>query len=89
MRKIHARPDGQGRPLCVVLAEKGYDDEARTALPMKGLLPVMPSKSNRRESIACDFKVYQDRNRIERMLIASSRSATSYLGLLILVLVKL
>ncbi|MES6426782.1 IS5 family transposase, partial [Cutibacterium acnes] len=124
--KIHARSDGQGRPLGFVLtggeasdykaaaalielpvakprmmlADKGYDgDEVRTALLMKGVLPVIPPKSNRRETIACDFKAYKDRNRIERMFnrikqfrrIATryDKTAASYLGFLALASVKL
>ncbi len=124
--KIHARSDGQGRPLGFVLtggeasdykaaaalielpvskprmmlADKGYDgDEVRTALLMKGILPVIPPKSNRRETIACDFKAYKDRNRIERMFnrikqfrrIATryDKAAASYLGFLALASVKL
>ena len=34
---------------------------------MRGILPNIPPKSNRREPIACDFRRYRDRNRIERM----------------------
>ena len=91
--KIHARSDGQGRPLGFILtggetsdykaveglihmpvknprlmlADKGYDsDDIRAALLMKGILPVIPPKSNRREPIACDFRAYKDLNRIER-----------------------
>ena len=92
--KIHARADGQGRPLGFILtggeasdykavegliqlpiknprlmlADKGYDsDDVRAALLMKGIVPVIPPKSNRRDPIACDFRAYKDRNRVERM----------------------
>jgi hypothetical protein len=34
----------------------------------RGILPVIPPRSNRREPIPCDFHRYRDRNRIERML---------------------
>ena len=52
----------------VMLADKGYDgDEVRTSLLMKGILPVIPPKANRKQSIECDFDLYRDRNRIERM----------------------
>jgi len=124
--KIHARSDGQGRPLGFVptggeasdytaveglielpvktpklmLADKGYDsDEIRAALLMKGILPVIPPESNRREPIACDFRAYKDRNRVERMFnrikqvrrIATryDKTATSYLGFSALASVKL
>jgi transposase len=66
----------------MMLADKGYDgDEVRTALLMKGILPVIPPKANRKEQIACDFRAYKDRNRIERMfnrLKQARRIATRY-----------
>lgn len=34
---------------------------------MRGILPIIPPKSNRWEKISCDFRRYKDRNRIERM----------------------
>ncbi|MBG6229937.1 transposase [Labrenzia sp. EL_208] len=50
------------------LADKGYDGEVvRQSLLLVGISPVIPPKSNRRESIPCDFRAYKDRNRIERM----------------------
>jgi transposase len=124
--KIHARADGQGRPLGFVLtggeasdynalnplllmpvanphlmlADKGYDgDSARAALLMKGIVPVIPPKSNRRSPAHCDFKAYKDRNRIERMFnrlkqfrrIATryDKSAKSFLGFLCLAAAKI
>ena len=105
---MHARADGQGRPLGFVvtggeasdytavpqllalpvdrpkamLADKGYDgDDVRAALLMKGILPVIPPKANRKEPAACDFTRYKDRNRIERMfnkLKQFRRIATRY-----------
>ena len=89
--KIHARADGQGRPLGFVLtggeasdykavddlialpvaksrlmlADKGYDsDDVRASLLLKGILPVIPPKANRKEAIACDYRAYKDRNRV-------------------------
>ncbi len=84
----------------LMLADKGYDsDDVRAALLMKGILPVIPPKSNRREPIACDFRAYKDRNRVERMFnrikqfrrIATryDKTATSYMGFLALASVKL
>nr|WP_283404701.1 IS5 family transposase [Roseibium denhamense] len=91
---MHARTDGQGRPLGFVLtggeisdysavpallempcrkprlflADKGYDGDAvRQSLLLVGISPVIPPKSNRKEPISCDFRAYEDRNRIERM----------------------
>ena len=52
----------------LMLADKGYDsDDVRASLLLKGILPVIPPKANRREAIACDFRAYKDRNRVERM----------------------
>ena len=66
----------------MMLADKGYDgDEVRTALLLRGILPVIPPKTNRKEPIACDFRAYKDRNRIERMfnrLKQARRIATRY-----------
>jgi transposase len=65
-----------------MLADKGYDsDEVRSALLLRGILPVIPPKANRKEQIACDFRAYKDRNRIERMfnkLKQFRRIATRY-----------
>ena len=65
-----------------MLADKGYDgDEVRTALLLRGILPVIPSKANRKKPVACDFRAYKDRNRIERMfnrLKQARRIATRY-----------
>ena len=83
-----------------MLADKGYDsDDVRAALLMKGIVPVIPPKSNRRDPIACDFRAYKDRNRVERMFnrikqfrrIATryDKTAISYMGFLALASVKL
>jgi transposase len=65
-----------------MLADKGYDsDDVRSALLLKGILPVIPPRSNRRQVIECDFLAYKDRNRIERMfnrLKQFRRIATRY-----------
>ena len=60
-----------------LLADKGYDGDAvRANLLMRGILPIIPPKANRREPIVCDFRRYRDRNRIERMFgHAAERSA--------------
>ncbi len=65
-----------------MLGDKGYDsDEVRASLLLKGILPMIPPRSNRNEAIACDFSAYKDRNRIERLfnrLKQSRRIATRY-----------
>ncbi len=49
-------------------ADKGYDgDEVRQGLLLRGILPIIPPCSNRKEAISCDFRRYKDRNRVERM----------------------
>ena len=51
-----------------MLADKGYDsDDVRSALLVQGILPVIPPRTNRKQSIDCDFVAYRDRNRVERM----------------------
>jgi transposase len=83
-----------------MLADKGYDgDDVRASLLMKGILPIIPPKANRKQPIACDFKRYRDRNQIERMFnrlkqfrrIATryDKTAKSYLGFLCLAAAKL
>jgi transposase len=83
-----------------MLADKGYDgDDVRASLLMKGILPIIPPKANRKQPIACDFKRYRDRNQIERMFnrlkqfrrIATryDKTAKSYLGFLCLAATKL
>lgn len=83
-----------------MLADKGYDsDDVRSSLLIKGIVPVIPPKANRKQPIACDFRAYKDRNRIERMFnklkqfrrIATryDKTALSFLGFLALAAAKL
>lgn len=83
-----------------MLADKGYDsDDVRANLLLKGIVPVIPPKANRKEQIACDFRAYKDRNRVERMFnklkqfrrIATryDKTALSFLGFLALAAAKL
>jgi len=51
-----------------MLADKGFDsDDVRSSLLLKGVGPVIPRKTNRKDPPACDFKADEDRNQIERM----------------------
>ena len=88
-----------GKPK-LMLADKGYDsDDVRSSLLLKGILPVIPPKANRKDHIACDFRAYKDRNRVERMFnrlkqfrrIATryDKTAVSFLGFLALAAAKL
>jgi transposase len=65
-----------------MLADKGYDgDDVRQNLLIHGILPVIPSRANRREPIPHDVESYKDRNRVERMfnrLKQFRRIATRY-----------
>nr|WP_245484568.1 IS5 family transposase [Rhizobium leguminosarum] len=64
------------------LADKGYDGDAvREVLLIHGIRPVIPPKANRKNPPSCDFEIYKDRNRIERMfnrLKQFRRIATRY-----------
>jgi hypothetical protein len=47
----------------------------------RGILPIIPPKTNRREPPACDFRRYRDRNHVERLfnrLKQTHRIATRY-----------
>lgn len=65
-----------------LLADKGYDGDAfRQNLLMRGILPVIPPRSNRKVPEHPDYRRYKDRNRIERMfgvLKQQRRIATRY-----------
>jgi transposase len=82
-----------------MLADKGYDsDTVREYLLLRGVLPVIPPKSNRREPVPCDYRRYRDRNHVERLFnrlkqfrrIATryDKTATSFLGFLCLAAVR-
>ena len=65
-----------------LLADKGYDgDRFRENLLMRGILPIIPPRSNRKTPVHPDYRRYRDRNRIERMfgkLKQQRRIATRY-----------
>ena len=78
-----------------MLVDKGYDgDNFREALLLRGILPVIPPKSNRRKPAKCDYRAYEDRIRIERMfnrlkqfrriVTRYDKTAKSFLGFLCL-----
>ncbi len=51
-----------------LLADKGYDgDRFRESLQVRGILPIIPPRSNRKVLEHPDYRRYRDRNRIERM----------------------
>lgn len=83
-----------------MLADKGYDsDDVRASLLLKGILPVIPPKANRKQTFTCYVRAYKDRNRVERMFnklkqfrrIATryDKTAVSFLGFLTLAAAKL
>jgi transposase len=65
-----------------LLADKGYDgDRFRENLLMRGILPIIPPRSNRKVPVHPDYRRYKDRNRVERMfgkLKQQRRIATRY-----------
>ena len=65
-----------------LLADKGYDgDGFRQSLLLRGILPVIPPRSNRKAPEHPDYRRYRDRNRVERMfakLKQQRRIATRY-----------
>ena len=83
-----------------MLANKGYDsDDVRASLLLKAILPVIPPRANRKKAIACDFRAYKDRNRVERMfnklkqfrciVTRYDKTVVSFLGFLALAAARL
>ena len=51
-----------------LLADKGYDgDRFRESLLIRGILPIIPPRSNGREPEHPDYRRYRARIRVERM----------------------
>ena len=51
-----------------LLADKGYDgNRFRDSLLVRGILPIIPPRSNRKVPEHPDYRRYRDRNRVERM----------------------
>lgn len=51
-----------------LLADKGYDgDRFRENLLLRGILPIIPPRSNRKAPTHPDYRRHKDRNRIDRM----------------------
>ena len=51
-----------------LLGDKGYDgDRFRESLLIRGILPIIPPRSNRKLPEHRDYRRYRDRNRVERM----------------------
>ncbi len=82
-----------------LLADKGYDSDAvRERLLLDNILPVIPSKANRHDPAACDYRRYRARNHIERLFnrlkqfrrIAThyDKTAASFVGILRLAAVR-
>ena len=99
-RAVPALLDIPVTALKAMLADKGYDgDSVRETLLLRGILPIIPPKANRRDPAPCDFSRYRDRNHVERLFnrlkqsrrIATryDKTAASFLGFLCLAAAKL
>jgi transposase len=54
-----------------LIADKGYDaDGLIEALTVRRIVPVIPSKANRKALRKCDFALYAERNLVERFFNA-------------------
>jgi hypothetical protein len=61
-----------------LLGDNGYDgDWLRENLPMRGILPIIPPRSNRKMPEPPDYRRYKDRNRVGRSSLNSSSNAAS------------
>lgn len=61
-----------------LLADKGYDgDRFHENLLLRGILPIIPPRSNRKAPIHPDYRRYKDRNRVERMFGKLKQHAAS------------
>src|SRR2546429_657071 len=61
-----------------MLGDKGYDaDWFRNALIKRGIVPCIPSKTNRKIPIAHDQTLYRQRHKIENMFGSSSTGGAS------------
>lgn len=78
-RKWKLSGEGHDKAL---LADKGYDgDRFRESLLIRGILPIIPPRSNLKMPEHPDDRRYRDRNRVERMfdkLKQQRRIATHY-----------
>ncbi len=55
--------------LTALLADKGYDgDRCREGMLIRGILPIIPPRSNPKVPEYRDYRCYRDRNRVERRL---------------------
>ncbi|MFT6473020.1 MAG: transposase [Afipia broomeae] len=65
-----------------LLADSGYDgDRFRESLLIRGILPIIPPRSNRKVPKHPDYRRYRDRSRVERIfgkLKKQRRIATRY-----------
>jgi transposase len=65
-----------------LLADKGYDgDRFRENLLMRGILPVIPPRSNRKVPAHPDYRRYKDRNRVATRYDKTVLSFESFLNL--------
>ena len=70
-RKLLATLRGYSTPLLMDRAYEG--DETRELAMQQGFIPVVPPKSNRKESWQYDKELYKSRNEIERLFLRIKR----------------
>jgi len=57
-----------------LLMDRAYEDDETRALALKqGLIPVVPSKKNRKSSGQYDTEIYKRRNEVERFFLRLKR----------------
>ena len=65
-----------------LLADKGYDgDRFRENLLMRGILPIIPPRSNRKVPVHPDYRRYKDRNMSSACSASLSSNAASPLAM--------
>lgn len=66
---IHAAGLLKGLKPCHVLADRAYDaDHFRATIAAMGATAVIPSRPDRSLKITCDFRLYRERNLVERLV---------------------
>ena len=70
MRAFDTLVEGLAPGTRCLIGDAGYDaaDRAREALPLRGVLPVIPANPVRKGPVPLDREMYRLRNRVERLV---------------------